>query len=174
MSKKDFVFLALGSNLDNPKSQVLEAIGKINSIPDVELIKKSNLYKTKAVGGPKGQPDYINAVVLCMTTMTPLKLLSVLQRIEIEQGRVRGEERNLPRTIDIDILLHGDIRMNSERLEIPHPRMHIRDFVLTPLKDICLRTYENIVSGMWPCISYADLESIEFDRSTSYEDKVGR
>lgn len=126
------VYIALGSNLNNPLAQLKQA---------VELLKKfaidfeiSPFYGSKPLG-PQDQPDYVNAVATFKTNLTAYELLDRLQQIENEQGRIRlrrwGE-----RTLDLDILLYGDEQITSERLTIPHIEMKNREFVIVPLYDL--------------------------------------
>ena len=100
----------------------------------VHIKKMSSVIETEPVDGPP-QGKYLNAVAECETTLTPEDLLETLQKIEAVLGRVR-EVVNGPRVIDLDILLYDQIRLNTSKLTIPHPRMYSRDFVLTPLKEI--------------------------------------
>lgn len=144
-------FIALGSNLDNPVEQVCRAIDKIKRVPNTNVIAESSLYKTKPVGGPKEQPDYINAVVCIETKLSAPELLEYTQNIENEHGRVRlNGERNIPRTLDLDILLYGEYRIELDNLQVPHPRMHLREFVLVPLREVAPLVYEAIISNQWP------------------------
>jgi len=127
-------YVALGSNLNNPTQQLNTAISTLKKIPHTQLLKTSSFYQTKPVGFSE-QPDFMNAVVSLETTLTPHKLLAELQKIETQQGRVRTIQ-NGPRTIDVDLLLYGDEVINTPELTVPHPRMHEREFVLTPLREI--------------------------------------
>ena len=95
----------------------------------------SPFYGSAAIG-PGQQPDYVNAVAQIDTTLSPQALLTALQLVEQQQGRERGPERWLPRTLDLDILLYGDQVVNQPHLHIPHPRMCERNFVLLPLQDL--------------------------------------
>lgn len=125
-------FVALGSNLENPTQQLNQAIDSINALG--EIVKVSPFYKSTAVG-PGEQPDYINAALELNTKLSPIALLDALQAIENSQGRVRTI-RFGPRTLDLDILLFNNNVIREERLEIPHPRMFERNFVIFPLMDI--------------------------------------
>lgn len=127
-------YIAIGSNLLNPLDQVITAFDEIGSMPKSVLIKKSSCYSSLP-SGYKDQPDFINAVVLIETELSPHELLSELQTIEHLHKRERSFP-NAPRTLDLDILLFGDIRLNSPELSIPHPRMHERAFVIFPLQEI--------------------------------------
>ncbi len=127
-------YIALGSNLEDPIWQIRSAFEKIARLPDTHLIQHSSLYKSAPAGG-LNQPDYINAVAKINTSLTPFELLEVLLSIESQHGRVR-KFRNAPRTLDLDILLYGDMQLNDDKLIIPHPRMSQRAFVLYPLSEI--------------------------------------
>ncbi|MGY0614248.1 2-amino-4-hydroxy-6-hydroxymethyldihydropteridine diphosphokinase [Vibrio sp. FJH11] len=128
-------YIAVGSNLADPVCQAKQAIEALKALPDSEFIKASELYSSTPMG-PQNQPDYINAVVAIKTNLTPLQLLDCTQAIELEQGRVRKDERWGPRTLDLDIILYGNEVINSERLTIPHYGMKEREFVLYPLAEI--------------------------------------
>jgi 2-amino-4-hydroxy-6-hydroxymethyldihydropteridine diphosphokinase len=128
------VFIGLGSNLDNPASQLQKAIQTLETTEKLSLVKASSLYKTAPVG-PPGQPDYINAVVEIHTSMQPLELLSRLQSIENLQGRVRQQHWGA-RTLDLDILLYQGQQIREPDLVVPHPRIPERNFVLIPLLEI--------------------------------------
>lgn len=129
------VFIAVGSNLGDPVTQAKVAIEAIKQLPQSHTVSCSSLYSSTPMG-PQDQPDYINAVVEIQTELTPLELLDCTQTIELEQGRVRKEERWGPRTLDLDILLYGNEVMDSERLTVPHYGMKEREFVLYPLAEI--------------------------------------
>lgn len=123
--------IAIGSNLDDPADHVRRAIDEVGAIAD--LIAISGLYRTAPVlaEGQSEQPDYINAVVMAATTLSPEELLAKLQKIENDHGRVR-EERWGPRTLDLDIITFGDVTSDDEGLTLPHPRAAERRFVLEP------------------------------------------
>lgn len=128
-------FIGLGSNLDDPRQQVESALRELAELPDTTLAAQSGLYRSAPMG-PPGQPDYINAVARLGTRLAPEALLDALQAIEARHGRVRGGERWGPRTLDLDILLYADARIDSPRLQIPHPGLVERNFVLHPLAEI--------------------------------------
>jgi len=128
-------WLGLGSNLQQPLQQLQEAMGKIALADGIEVLKTSSFYRTPP-WGDQHQDDFINAVVQVDTSLDPLPLLRVLQLIENEMGRLRGERRWGPRLIDIDLLLFGELQLQSVDLEVPHPRMHERAFVLVPLLEL--------------------------------------
>jgi len=133
------IFIALGSNLENPKEQIKQGILSIKDIEGVKILRKSYLYETPPVG-ILDQPNFINAVIKIDSDLSPYELLDKLLKIENMAGRIRVN-KNGPRTLDLDILLFDNLILNDENLTIPHPRMHERLFVLLPLKDID----ENIV-----------------------------
>jgi 2-amino-4-hydroxy-6-hydroxymethyldihydropteridine diphosphokinase len=127
--------IGLGSNLSDPLRQVELALAQLSKLPDSILLGRSCFYRSRAVG-PGQQPDYINAVARLETSLSPECLLDELQRLEQLQGRTRGPERWMPRTLDLDLLLYGDQEFSSERLQIPHPQIRFRNFVLLPMHDI--------------------------------------
>lgn len=128
------IFIGIGSNLNNPKQQVLEAIKQISFINGVTISKKSSLYKTSPVG-LINQPYFINAVIAIKFNESAELLLKKLLEIESLFGRIR-REKNGPRTLDLDILLFKKLNIMKNDLVIPHPRMHKRLFVLLPLFEI--------------------------------------
>ena len=132
------VYIGLGSNLGNPSVQLFEAVNTIRELPQSTYIKDSGMYLSKPmqlVDDKTEQADYYNAVVLIETQLEPVQLLDYLQAIENNQGRTRSK-RWAARTLDLDILLFGDLVIKSERLQIPHPGLCEREFVLYPLQNI--------------------------------------
>jgi 2-amino-4-hydroxy-6-hydroxymethyldihydropteridine diphosphokinase len=127
-------FVALGSNLDDPRRQVLQAMDELKALPGTRVERCSSLYRTAPLGEPD-QPDFINAVVQVETALHPLELLDGLLAIERRHGRVRSR-RNAPRTLDLDLLLYDGQSIDTPGLQLPHPRMHERAFVLLPLAEI--------------------------------------
>ncbi|ELY2672020.1 2-amino-4-hydroxy-6-hydroxymethyldihydropteridine diphosphokinase [Cronobacter sakazakii] len=128
-------FIALGSNLAEPLTQVNNALAALARIPGSRVVATSSFYRTPPLG-PQDQPDYLNAAVALETTLSAEALLDNTQRIELEQGRVRKAERWGPRTLDLDIMLFGDATINTERLIVPHYDMKNRAFMLLPLSEI--------------------------------------
>ncbi|KTD23100.1 2-amino-4-hydroxy-6-hydroxymethyldihydropteridinepyrophosphokinase [Legionella lansingensis] len=128
-------YLGLGSNLNSPERQLRQAIQALRQLPSTYLLKVARFYRNKA-WGRKGQPRFYNTVALIQTCLTPQQLLLTCQKIERKQGRIRHVKWG-SRTLDIDILLYGSLIIESEKLIIPHPRMHLRDFVILPLLEIC-------------------------------------
>ncbi|SDI09014.1 2-amino-4-hydroxy-6-hydroxymethyldihydropteridine diphosphokinase [Pseudomonas panipatensis] len=132
------VYLGLGSNLAEPRRQLQDALDALRAIPLTHLAGVSPFYISDPLG-PADQPRYVNAVAALDTELEPLALLDALQAIELEQGRVRKDERWGPRTLDLDILLFGERLIDEPRLRVPHYHMHARAFVLYPLADLAPR-----------------------------------
>jgi 2-amino-4-hydroxy-6-hydroxymethyldihydropteridine diphosphokinase len=127
-------YVGLGSNLEDPRTQVLRAFDELARIPRTRVTARSSLYRTAPIGHG-AQPDFINAVAAVDTQLTPDVLLRELQAVEERHGRKRSFP-NAPRTLDLDLLLYGDARIEEPGLSVPHPRMHERAFVLWPLVEI--------------------------------------
>lgn len=134
MTGRVISYIGLGSNLANPLAQVEQACKCIEAIPNTQVVSCSPWYSSKAVG-PGDQPDYVNGVVKIETELSADQLLDALQAIENQQGRTR-DIRWGARTLDLDILLYGNSIITNERLEIPHPRIEERNFVVFPLYDL--------------------------------------
>lgn len=128
-------WVGLGSNLDEPARHVRQAFDDLGAMAGAALLGVSRLYRTAAVGGPAGQPDFCNACAVLACHMLPLALLDGLQDIETAHGRVR-DVRWGPRTLDLDLLAYDELRMHHRRLQLPHPRVTQRAFVLVPLADV--------------------------------------
>lgn len=129
------VYIGIGSNLGDRESQIRGALDRIDRLDGVRLVAVSTMHETDPVGGPPSQPMFLNAAASLDTDLTPEELIRALLRIEQDMGRVRGQ-RNAPRIIDLDILLYDDLVLNEPGLTVPHPRMHLRAFVLAPLLEI--------------------------------------
>ncbi len=127
-------YIALGANLGDPVSTIESAIEMLKSLKHSRLVGCSSLYRTAPVG-LHNQSDFINAVVALDTQLTSAALLEQLFAVEAKFGRMRTV-KNAPRTLDLDLLLHGDTICNDPQLTLPHPRMHLRAFVLAPLAEI--------------------------------------
>jgi 2-amino-4-hydroxy-6-hydroxymethyldihydropteridine diphosphokinase len=127
-------FIGLGSNLNDPASQVLAAFDELAALPSSRLLMHSSLYRSAPMGR-LDQPDFINAVAQIETSLSPHELLEALLEIEHLHGRVR-ECSNGPRTLDLDLLIYDDLQCEDRCLTLPHPRMHLRAFVLQPLLEI--------------------------------------
>ena len=128
-------YLGLGSNLDNPKQQINLAIKALQALPESRLKAVSPVYYSMPAGVSTKQPMYSNAVVLLETNLSAHDLLKQCHLIENQQKRLRLKRFDA-RTIDIDILLYGTQVIDTLDLTIPHPRLHLRDFVLVPLLDV--------------------------------------
>jgi 2-amino-4-hydroxy-6-hydroxymethyldihydropteridine diphosphokinase len=128
-------YVGLGSNLAEPGEQVERALRELNALPRTRLAARSRLYRTAPWGGI-AQPDYINAVAELETSLDPHGLMHSLLDIEHHCGRRRDGQRNGPRVLDLDLLLYGDLCHIDAALEVPHPRLHERAFVLVPLAEI--------------------------------------
>ncbi|MBI5779096.1 MAG: 2-amino-4-hydroxy-6-hydroxymethyldihydropteridine diphosphokinase [Planctomycetes bacterium] len=128
-------YIALGSNLGDKQQNIKIAIRSIKQIKDTRVTGVSGIYRTPAEGNIQ-QPNYINAVIEMKTSLSAIALLKESSRIEKTLGRVRINDRLLPRTIDLDILLYGQKIYRLPHLTIPHPRMHKRRFVLEPLCEL--------------------------------------
>lgn len=127
-------WIGLGSNLSDPKAQLLQAFDELAALPESQLIQRSALWSSAPVG-PQDQPDFVNAVAALRTQLPPLALLDALQAIEQAHRRIRLRHWG-PRTLDLDILLYGDQVIEHPRLQVPHPEMHQRGFVLAPLYSV--------------------------------------
>ncbi len=130
----DAAYIALGSNLEEPQRQLQAGFAALARLPDTQLVAQSSLYRSAPVGYAN-QPDFMNAVAVIHTALTPRVLLEALLAIERAHGRVR-EFPDAPRTLDLDIVLYGEHVINEPGLTVPHPRMHQRAFVLAPLAEI--------------------------------------
>lgn len=125
--------IALGSNLGDSPTILESALKILHQTPAISLLARSNWYQTEAVGPP--QPDYLNGAAVIQVYMSPQQLLDRLLEIEAQFGRIR-RERWGPRTLDIDLLLFDDIILDTPTLQLPHPGMRERAFVLVPLAEI--------------------------------------
>ena len=127
-------YVAFGANLGEPFETLRAAAVAVGRRPGVELVAGSPIYRTRPIG-PPGQPDYANAVARVETTLTADALLDVLHAVESEFGRVR-DVRFGPRTLDLDLIWYEGEERADDRLTLPHPRAHEREFVLRPLADL--------------------------------------
>ena len=149
MLPRDFVsvFVGLGSNLGNSKETVEAAIRALSNLPQTQILSCSSFYQSAPVEAEG--PEFVNAVVHFQTRLNAFDLLRACQTIENLAGRER-HYFNSPRTLDLDMLIYGDARIDSEFLKVPHPRMHERAFVLHPLRELApekvLETDLNFVS----------------------------
>ncbi|MGI9222666.1 MAG: 2-amino-4-hydroxy-6-hydroxymethyldihydropteridine diphosphokinase [Woeseiaceae bacterium] len=139
-------YIAIGSNLDDPRSQVESAMSLLDALPGCHIVARSSLYQSAPFGGV-AQDDFINAVVAVETVVPPAILLSCLKELERARGRDFSEERWGPRILDLDILLYGEEVVDTQELQIPHPGIGERNFVLLPLREIAARL---VIPGLGP------------------------
>lgn len=126
-------YIALGANLGDSAATLKTVLDELRQTPGIAAVTASRFYRTAPVEATG--PDFVNAAAALDTTLAPLELLDVLQALELRHGRERPY-KNAPRTLDLDMLLHGDQSLEDQRLVLPHPRMHLRAFVLRPLLDL--------------------------------------
>jgi 2-amino-4-hydroxy-6-hydroxymethyldihydropteridine diphosphokinase len=131
-------FVGMGSNLAHPRRQLARATRRLARLPRTKLVAVSRNYVTAPLGTHDPQPDYVNAVAMLATALPPRALLARLLALERRQGRWRdaATPRNAARSLDLDLLLYGRLRLATRALTLPHPRMHERAFVLRPLADV--------------------------------------
>lgn len=128
-------YVALGSNLDDPRRQVERAFDGLAQLSDTRVVLRSGLWRSAPMG-PKDQPDFINAVAGLLTRREPRALLEELRELERRMGKVEPAVRWGPRVIDLDLLMVGHTRCDEPGLRLPHPGLHQRNFVLYPLAEI--------------------------------------
>ncbi len=128
-------YIGIGSNLKQPIKQVRQAITALENIPNSQLVSVSRFYRSPPMG-PPDQPDYINAAACLKTQLDASCLLNAMQSIEEKQGRIRNGKKWCARTLDLDLLLYGEVHINSTRLTVPHRGIKERIFVLQPLFDL--------------------------------------
>lgn len=126
-------YVGLGANLGDAAATLRAVVRELQGHPALRLRRLSSLYRSAPVDA--GGPDYLNAVAELDTALDPLSLLDLLQALELAHGRERPY-RNAPRTLDLDLLLHGGVQLDTPRLTLPHPRLHERAFVLVPLAEL--------------------------------------
>ncbi len=128
-------YIALGSNLNDPIAQVKQAIRHLVNLSDTRVVLQSSLYQSAPLG-PQDQPRFINAVVAMLTQLSAMDLLTALQSVEQGMGKLPPTQRWGARVIDLDILIYGEQRSDAVALQLPHPEMHKRNFVIVPLAEI--------------------------------------
>ncbi len=153
-------YIGLGSNLATPQEQLKAARLAISALKDTEELGFSSLYRSPPMG-PQDQPDYVNAVMAVNTELSPITLLRSLQKIELEQGRVRKDEQWGPRTLDLDILLYGSEVINIPDLIVPHYGMAVRAFVLYPLQEIAPSVLIPELGLVSDCVDKCPLDGLE-------------
>lgn len=127
-------YVALGSNLDDPRRQVERAFGELAGLADTRLVLQSGLWRSAPMG--PAQPDFVNAVAGLLTLLEPRALLDKLRALERQLGKIEPAVRWGPRLIDLDLLMVGDVSCDEPGLQMPHPGLHQRNFVLYPLAEI--------------------------------------
>ncbi len=130
------IYIALGANLGDRHATIAAALRDLSATGDIAIRRVSAFIESEPVGGPAGQPRYLNAVAALETRLSPPALLARLQAVEAKHGRTR-DVCNGPRTLDLDLLLYHDERLSTADLIVPHPRMAGRAFVMAPLAEIC-------------------------------------
>ncbi|MDO8300343.1 2-amino-4-hydroxy-6-hydroxymethyldihydropteridine diphosphokinase [Lacisediminimonas sp.] len=143
-------WIGIGANLGDARANVEQAITAIARLHGCALVRRSSLYRSAPVDA--GGDDYVNAVLQISTTLAPQDLLQQLMQLETGFGRERAY-RNAPRTLDLDLLLVDDIELQSELLTLPHPRMHLRAFVLAPLLEV---DPDIVIPGIGPAAAMLD------------------
>lgn len=128
-------YIAFGANIGSPEKSIADALKHLEEMPIIELVASSPLYRTAPVGGPSGQPDFLNAVARVRTGLAPCELLARCLEIERRMGR-RRDVRWGPRSIDLDLLLYEERVVESGDCRVPHPALRERPFVLVPLLDV--------------------------------------
>lgn len=154
-------YVALGANLGDPQARVRDAFAALAELPDSRLVAASSLYRTAPVG-LAGQPDFINAVAAIDTLLPAGRLLDALFSIERRAGRQRLT-RNGPRTLDLDLLLYDDCTIDTPQLHLPHPRLHLRAFVIVPLAEIapaCRIPGRGTVAAWLPAVTGQSIEKL--------------
>lgn len=139
MSADIRAFVAFGANLGDPLTTFDEACQALAALPYTTVLRRSSLYRSAPMGVSSAQPDYFNGVVELSTRLPATELLSRLLDIEHRAGRIR-QGQCAPRTLDLDLLLYADQTIHTPELDVPHPRMHERAFVLAPLNEIAPET----------------------------------
>lgn len=141
-------YIGLGANLGDARATLRDAVRALRELQDGIVLAVSSLYRSAPVDAEG--PDFLNAVVELETRQLPHDLLAELHAIEAEHGRVRSA-RNAPRTLDLDLLMHGQGCLNDAILRLPHPRLHLRAFVLLPLLEL---TPDLVVPGLGAAASF--------------------
>jgi 2-amino-4-hydroxy-6-hydroxymethyldihydropteridine diphosphokinase len=152
------VFVGLGANLGNARATVGWALQALRQLPGTRVVAASSLYRSAPVQA--SGPDFINAVAELRTGLEPGALLAALQSLEQQQGRERPF-RNAPRTLDLDLLLHGERVLQDPSLTLPHPRLHERAFVLLPLLELAPALVHPLLGPLQVCVAATADQPIE-------------
>lgn len=145
-------YVGLGSNLGDPRAVLADAFEALARLPETSVVERSSLYLTRPVDADG--PDFLNAVAALDTGLPPAALLQALHAIEADAGRERPY-RHAPRTLDLDLLLYGDLRSDDPALVLPHPRMHLRAFVLAPLLELAPGLVHPVAGPLAACLERA-------------------
>jgi 2-amino-4-hydroxy-6-hydroxymethyldihydropteridine diphosphokinase len=145
-------YIGLGSNLGDSIARLKDGLRSLNDVPRTRVLRCSSLYRSAPVGRTD-QPDFINAVCEAETALDPAALLRALLDVERRHGRIRDGEKGGPRTLDLDLLLYGERELHEPGLDLPHPRLHERAFVLLPLAELTPRL---AIPGRGPVAVLAD------------------
>ena len=129
-------YIGIGSNLGNREANVKQALAMLNAMDGCQVLRQASLYRTKPVDCPPGSGEFINTVAELETHLDPESLMRRMLQVEQALGRLRTDEKNAPRTIDLDLLLHGETVASWDIVRVPHPHMAKRDFVLRPLSEL--------------------------------------
>ncbi len=139
-------YIALGANLGDRRSTLLSALAALSATKDIEILSVSEMIETEPEG-LAGQGRYLNAAASLRTSLTPQQLLNVMLEIENSHGRDRSKEKRWgPRVLDLDLLMYEELVINEKGLILPHPRMHMRAFVLEPLAEIASQIVHPILN----------------------------
>ncbi|MBI5864266.1 MAG: 2-amino-4-hydroxy-6-hydroxymethyldihydropteridine diphosphokinase [Planctomycetes bacterium] len=129
------IFISLGANLGDRAANIVAGLAALQQRGDIRVLACSSLHTTEPIGGPAGQPQFLNAAAELDTSLPPRRLLERMLAVETQMGRVRSQ-RNGPRTLDLDLLIYRDVVLSEPGLILPHPRLWEREFVLKPLAEI--------------------------------------
>lgn len=140
MTKGVRAFIGLGSNLDDPVAHLRSACAELQTMAETTWVQRSRFFRSKPFG-PVAQADFVNAAVEVYTRLSPEQLLTALQQIEHQHGRERSGPRWGPRSLDLDLLLYGDLQIETPGLRVPHPGIAERNFVVYPLSELVNELY---------------------------------
>ncbi len=155
---RELAYIGLGANLGDTRRTLEQALAELAALPDSRLVAISGAYRSAPVDA--GGPDFLNAVAALETSLTPEVLLDALLGIELAHGRERPY-RHAPRTLDLDLLLHGRQQIASPRLSVPHPRLHQRAFVLVPLLELAPDLAVQGLGALQPLLQGTQGQAIE-------------
>jgi 2-amino-4-hydroxy-6-hydroxymethyldihydropteridine diphosphokinase len=143
MSEK--AYIGFGANLGDKESKFDEALEALNTLPCTKVTGHSRMYETEPEGLSDGGPKFLNAAIAIETDLAPDELMSAIREIELRLGKSPNHRSDISRLVDLDLLMYGDRQVRAGSLEIPHPRMHHRAFVLAPLAEIASRTVHPVL-----------------------------